>query len=109
MLTLSKFSVALAFAAFAGFAAVPAAAAMRIADGQAYWSGNPGPVDPGAYWSSGQIYADPHHYMSWYGTDPQDYRLTVYAPHAGVSRCVWRERVLITDWQFEHPYLRVCR
>lgn len=48
MLTLSKFSVALACAAFAGFAAVPAAAAMRFVDGQAYWSGNPGPVDPRA-------------------------------------------------------------
>ncbi len=76
MHTLSNFSMAVAFAAFASFAAVPASAAMRIIDGQAYWSGDPGPVDPGAYWTSGQRYADPHHYMSWYGKDPQDYEMT---------------------------------
>jgi hypothetical protein len=109
MLTLSKFSMALACAAFAGFAAVPAAAAMRIVDGQAYWSGDPGPVDPGAYWTAGQRYADPHHYMSWYGKDPQDYTMIVYARHAGASRCVWRARVVNTYWEFAHPYLRVCR
>ena len=80
-----------------------------MVDGQAYWSGDPGPIDPGAYWTSGQRYADPHHYMSWYGKDPQDYTMTVYAPHAGASRCVWRARVINTYWEFAHPYIRVCR
>jgi hypothetical protein len=109
MFRLSNFAMALALAAVAALGAVPAAAAMRIVDGQAYWSGDPGPVDPGAYWTSGQRYADPDHYMSWYGKDPQDYTMVVYAPHAGASRCVWRARVINTYWEFAHPYIRVCR
>ena len=109
MLRLSDFAKPLAFAAVIGLGAVPASAAMRMVNGQAYWSGDPGPIDPGAYWNSGQRYADPHHYMSWYGKDPQDYTMTVYAPHAGANRCVWLARVINTYWEFSHPYIRVCR
>lgn len=83
-------------------------AAMRVVDGQAYWTGDPGPVDGGAFYDSGQAAADPHHYLSWYGEDPQDYRMTIRASHAGPAGCVLRQRVMITDWDFRHPYLRVC-
>lgn len=83
-------------------------AAMRMVDGQAYWTGDPGAVDGGAFYDSGQAASDPHHYLSWYGEDPQDYRMTVHARHAGPTGCVLRQRVLITDWDFRHPYLRVC-
>ena len=86
----------------------PAAAGMRTVDGQSYWTGNPGPIDPGAFYDGGQYQYDPHHYLSWYGTDPQDYRMTVYAPHSGGARCVWRRRVINTDWEFRHPYIQVC-
>ena len=87
----------------------PAQAEQRVVNGQAYWEGDPGPIDPGPYWTSGQRKYDRHHYMSWYGKDPQDYRMTVYAEHSGKARCVWRRRVINTEWEFQHPYLRVCR
>ena len=61
----------------------PAAAGMRTVDGQSYWTGDPGPIDPGAFFDGGQFQYDPHHYLSWYGEDPQDYKMTVYAPHSG--------------------------
>ncbi|MCI4679388.1 hypothetical protein K9U39_14750 [Rhodoblastus acidophilus] len=108
MQNLSFLSKALALAAFAAFAASPAAATVRTAQGQTYWSGDPGQVDPGAYWSGGQDHFDPHHYLSWYGGDPQDYQMTVYSTHRGAARCVWRERVINTYWDFQHPYVRVC-
>jgi len=86
----------------------PAAAGMKTVDGQAYWTGDPGPVDPGAFYEGGQYRADPHHYLSWYGEDPQDYKMVVHAPHSGDSRCVWRKRVVNTSWEFRHPYIMVC-
>jgi hypothetical protein len=98
-----------AVAATASFVMIaPAAAAMRTVDGQNFWTGDPGPVDPGAYYESGQERYDPHHYLSWYGSDPQNYKMTVYGPHSGPTRCVWRKRVINSDWEFRHPYIRVC-
>jgi hypothetical protein len=35
--------------------------------------------------------------------------MTVYADHAGKQNCVFRKRVTISTWDFQHPYLRVCR
>ncbi|WP_298424155.1 hypothetical protein [Rhodoblastus sp.] len=102
------------FAQFAAFATMillipaPASAGMKIVDGQSYWTGDPGPVDPGAYWNAGQYRFDPHQYLSWYGRDPQDYKMTVYATHSGPKGCVWRQRVVNTNWEFRHPYLQVC-
>lgn len=86
----------------------PAAAGMKTVDGQAYWTGDPGPVDPGAFYQGGQYRSDPHHYLSWYGEDPQDYKMVVHAPHSGDNRCVWRKRVVNTSWEFHHPYIMVC-
>ncbi len=86
-----------------------AQAAMRFVDGQAYWGGDPGPVAPGAFYESGQAKFDPHHYMSWYGDEPQDFKMVVYAAHSGSARCVWRMRVVNSNWEFHHPYLMVCR
>jgi hypothetical protein len=97
--------------AVAIFAAPPAAQAqsMRTVNGQSYWRGDPGPVAPDAYWSGGQYKVDPHHYLSYYGSDPQNFSETVFAEHAGPERCVWRKRVVNGNWEFRHPYLRVCR
>ncbi len=97
--------------AIAAFAAAPSAKAqsVRHAGGQAYWSGNPGPVDPGAFWDSGEYKYDPNHYLSDWSRDQADYSDVVYAPHRGPARCVWRKRVVNSEWEFQHPYLRVCR
>ncbi len=97
--------------ALATFAAPPSAEAqaVRNVDGQAYWSGNPGAVDPGSFWDSGEYRYDPHHFLGYWSGDPADYSDVVYADHAGRARCVWRKRVTNTEWDFQHPYLRVCR
>jgi hypothetical protein len=34
---------------------------------------------------------------------------TVFASHAGESNCVFRQRVVVDDWDSRHLYLRVCR
>jgi hypothetical protein len=86
----------------------PAAAGMRIVEGQAYWTGDPGPVNPGAFFEGGQYKYDPHHYLSWYGDTPQNYKMIVHAAHSGDSRCVWRKRVINSNWEFHHPYIMVC-
>jgi hypothetical protein len=108
-MTIAKIALATLFCA--GFlAATPAAQAeMRTVGGQAYWTGDPGPVEPGAYWASGQYKYDPDHYLSYYGDSPQDYTMVVHANHMGAANCVWRKRVVNTDWEFRHPYLMVCR
>ncbi|MDI9848946.1 hypothetical protein QM467_12855 [Rhodoblastus sp. 17X3] len=86
----------------------PAAAGMKVVDGQAYWTGDPGPVNPGAFYEGGQYKYDPRHYLSWYGSSPQDYKMMVHAAHSGNSRCVWRKRVINSNWEFHHPYIMVC-
>jgi hypothetical protein len=99
-------------AALAGAAVVDSSAraqSMRTVQGQSYWRGDPGPVAPDSFWSGGQYKYDPKHFLSYYGSDPQDYSEVVYSDHAGASRCVWRKRVVNTNWEFRHPYLRVCR
>ncbi len=107
-------SLAAAAATYVVVAATPAQAVERIVDGQAYWSGPPAGGDPTAwgvapYWAGGQYKYDPYHYSANYTEDAQTYSDTVYAPHAGSSRCVWRQRVLNTEWEYRHPYIRVCR
>ncbi len=101
-------AAALAVAAFAA-APIAKAQSIRTVNGQSYWTGDPGPVAPDAYWSGGQYKYDPHHYLSYYGREPQDFSEVVYADHAGNARCVWRKRVVNSNWEFHHPYLRVCR
>jgi hypothetical protein len=101
--------IATAVLAATTFGVAPAAfAGTRTVDGQTYWTGDPGPVSPGPYYDSGQQAVDPHHYMSWYGEDPQDYKMVVHAPHSGNARCVWRKRVITTNWEFRHPFILVC-
>jgi len=97
-----------AVAALVSLTAGPALAGVKTVDGQSYWTGDPGPVAPGAFWTSGQSRHDPHHYLSWYGTDPQDYKMMVHAAHSGGKGCVWRQRVINSNWEFHHPYLLVC-
>jgi hypothetical protein len=64
-MTIAKIALATLFCA--GFlAATPAAQAeMRTVGGQAYWTGDPGPVEPGAYWASGQYKYDPSAFPSF--------------------------------------------
>lgn len=97
--------------AIAAVAAAPSARAqnVRIVDGQAYWTGNPGLVDPGAFWESGEYKYDPNHYLGDWSSDQADYLDVVFADHRGRARCVWRERVVNTNWDYQHPYLKVCR
>jgi len=107
--------VSLAAASFAALAiaAVDVSSAqaqsMRTVQGQSYWRGDPGPVAPDSYWSGGQYKYDANHYLSYYGSDPQGYSEVVYADHAGTARCVWRKRVLNSNWEYHHPYVKVCR
>ena len=94
-----------------GFAAIQPALAqsMRTVDGQSYWRGDPGPINPGSFWDGGQYKYDRNHYSSSYSTSALLYTDVVYANHSGSARCVWRQRVVNSDWEFRHPYLKVCR
>ena len=86
------------------------AGAIKTAQGERYWSGDPGPIDPGSYWTSGQYKYDPNGYMERNRFESDQNRLmTVYAEHSVKPRCVFRQRVMITNWDLQHPYLRVCR
>ena len=86
------------------------AGAIRTAQGESYWSGDPGPIDPGSFWTSGQYKYDRNGYMERNRFESDQNRLmTVYDEHSGKPRCVFRQRVMITNWDFQHPYLRVCR
>jgi hypothetical protein len=93
-------------------ATAPAAQAqhIRTVNGTSFWDVDPGPIDPGPYWTSGQYKYDPNGYLERNWRDPDQYHeMTLYADHAGKENCVFRKRVVISSWDFEHPYLRVCR
>jgi hypothetical protein len=107
-LNIPRTVVLLAIAAFVA-PSVAGAQSMRIVNGQAYWRGDPGPIDPGAFWTGGEFQYDPQHYLGSRGSDAANYLDVVYADHAGKERCVWRKRVVNSNWDFQHPYLRVCR
>jgi hypothetical protein len=86
------------------------AGGLKTAQGESYWDSDPGPIDPGTYWTSGQYKYDPNGYMERNRWEPDQNRLmTVYAEHSGKPRCVFRKRVVISNWDFQHAYLRVCR
>jgi hypothetical protein len=104
-------AVSTAVLAVAAVAAIQPAKAqsMRTVNGQSYWRGDPGPVDPGSFWDSGEYKYDPHHYLGYWATDPADYTDVVYADHSGAARCVWRKRVVNSNWEYQHPYMKVCR
>jgi hypothetical protein len=91
-----------------GPAAQAQAQNMKIAQGQAYWDEDPGPVYD-SYWVSGQYKYDPNGYLERSWRDPELHLMTVLANHAGKTNCVFRKRVQISDWDFYHPILRVCR
>ncbi|WP_374545922.1 hypothetical protein [Rhodoblastus sp.] len=89
----------------------PAAAGdnVRVLQGESFWEGDPGPVsDP--YWTQGQYKYDPNGYLlrNWRDAD-QFHLMTVIGPHSGKDNCVFRRRVTVSDWEFRHPFLRVCR
>jgi hypothetical protein len=93
-----------------GLLAAAPSTQMRVVNGQPYWDVDPGPIDPGAYWTSGQYKYDPDGYLERNARDPDQFHLmTVYADHAGKANCVFRQRLVQSDWDFRHPYLRVCR
>jgi hypothetical protein len=101
-------AAALAMAVFATTS--PAQAQhVRTVDGQSYWTGDPGPVAPGSFWADGEYKYDPNHFLAYWAEDPQDYADVVHADHEGAARCVWRKRVVNSDWEYEHPYLRIRR
>ena len=94
----------------AALAVAPARAQQqRVISGQAFWEGDPGPITD-SYWTSGQYKYDPNGYMERNWRDPDQLHLmTVIGNHAGKTNCVFRRRVTITTWDFQHPILRVCR
>ncbi len=97
-----------ALAAAPGFAAP--AGNIRTIDGTAFWDGDPGPINPGSFWTSGQYKYDPNGYLERNARDPdQMHLMTLYGAHSGRENCVFRRRVAVTTWDFNHPYLRVCR
>jgi hypothetical protein len=82
---------------------------VRTVNGVSYYDVDPGPIDPGTFWTSGQYKYDPDAYMDRTRWDTAAKVMTVFASHAGRANCVFRKRVVIDDWDFRHPYLRVCR
>jgi hypothetical protein len=104
------FMSVVAIAAGAGWHGLAAAGpgTMGVAGGQSYWEGDPGPIsDP--YWTSGQYKFDPNGYMQRNWWDPEYHPMTVFGDHSGKENCVFRRRVQITSWDFQHPILRICR
>ena len=95
---------------FLGLVAAPALAIeIKTAQGERYWDGDPGPITD-TYWTSVQYKYDPNGYLERNWRDPdQLHEMTVYADHAGKQNCVFRKRVTISTWDFQHPDLRVCR
>ena len=91
---------------------VPALAqkgAVRTIQGQAFWDGDPGPISE-PYWTQGQYKYDPNGYLERNARDPDQFHLmTVIGDHAGKPNCVFRRRVTVSTWDFQHPILRVCR
>jgi len=85
------------------------AQSMRTVDGQAFWRGDPGSIDPGPFWDGGEHRYDPNHYLGYWSSDPSDYVDVVYADHSGSARCVFRKRVVNSNYEYMHPYLKVCR
>jgi hypothetical protein len=107
-----KEGVAALFSLLALFWAPGAGAApgaVRTVSGESYYDVDPGPIDPGTFWTSGQYRYDPDGNMERTRWDPSPRNFTVYAGHSGRSNCVFRKRVVITDWDQRHPFLRVCR
>lgn len=96
--------------AAAALAIAPAQAQQqRSLQGESFWEGDPGPITD-SYWTSGQYKYDPNGYMERNWRDPdQMHLMTVIGDHAGKTNCVFRRRVTITTWDFNHPILRVCR
>ncbi len=93
-----------------GAPARAAAGGMRVVDGQAYWRGDPGPIDPGPFWDSGQYKYDPNGYMDRINRSAdQMHEMIVFADHSGKARCVFRKRVVVENWDYYHPYIQVCR
>jgi hypothetical protein len=79
--------------------------------GQSFWTGSLETSDPGTFFDSGQARFDPNGYLD-YGEgdeDLADQRQIIYANHPGAARCILRKRVVNTTWEFEHPYLAICR
>lgn len=91
-------------------AAVPAVASnIRTLQGTSFWEGDPGPISD-SYWVSGLYKYDPNGYMERNPRDPDQLHLmTLYGDHAGKANCVFRRRVVISSWDYQHPHVRVCR
>jgi hypothetical protein len=105
----SKLSVAALGAALALTALPAVAQQVRVLQGTAFWEGDPGPVgDP--YWTQGQYKYDPNGYLLRNRFDvDQVHLMTLYGEHSGKANCVFRKLVVNTAWEFEHPFVRVCR
>lgn len=99
---------ALAVAFLLSGATTAGAQSMRVAGGQAYWEGDPGPINE-PYWTQGQYKYDPNGYLERGWRDPEYHPMTVIGEHSGKANCVFRKRVVISTWEFQHPILRVCR
>jgi len=107
--TIARFSAAGLMLIGAAAVAPQARAQVRTVDGVPYYDVDPGPIDPGTFWTSGQYKYDPNAYMDRGRWDFGVRSMTVYASHSGSSNCVFRKRVIIDDWDYRHPYIRVCR
>lgn len=94
--------------ALSGAAAAGGPSEMRVVDGQSFWTGDPGPIND-SYWTSGQYKYDPNGYLERNWFDPEYRPMTVIGPHDGKTNCVFRQRVVTTTWDFQHPILRICR
>jgi hypothetical protein len=82
---------------------------VRVLQGTAFWEGDPGPISD-SYWVSGLYKYDPNGYMERNPRDSDQFHLmTLFGDHAGKANCVFRRRVVISSWDFQHPHVRVCR
>ncbi len=82
---------------------------VRVVQGETFWDVDPGPIyEP--YWTQGQYKYDPNGYLlRSYRDADQLHLMTVIGDHSGKANCVFRRRVPVSTWEFQHPILRVCR
>lgn len=103
------FGIGLAAALTLAAASPAAAQNVRVLQGTPFWEGDPGPITD-SYWVGGQYKYDPNGYMERNFWDPDQLHLmTLYGDHSGKANCVFRRRVAISTWEYQHPIVRVCR
>lgn len=78
---------------------------IRFLNGVFVYEGDPGPIDP----AKAPGATDPDMHLVIDNSGAALHFNTLYGEHNGAANCVFRQRVIVNDWDRNHPYVRVCR